>query len=89
MTNKWDNILESRGPAGVGKSRSFRPGGGPFSDLGKDCTAITASHMRVFANLTVHNNCLIDIIMLSGRNVSPYPTITPDRIKPALTARYV
>lgn len=70
MINKWDNILESRGLAGVGKSRLNGPGGGRFPDLGKDYAYIRHSHTCANVNLTSTNNCLIDIIMLTRRNVT-------------------
>lgn len=84
----WDNILESRGPAARGESRLNGPGGVAFSDLGKDCAHITASHTRQNANLTVHDKRLINIIMLTGRNVMtndetliPYPIVYQRRNK--------
>lgn len=70
MIHSWDNILESRGSPAGGKSRSDRPGGVGFPDLGKDCACITHSHRGTNANQI----CLINIIMLTGRYVSPYPT---------------
>lgn len=70
MIYSWDNILESRGLTGVGKSRLFRPGGGRFPDLGKDYAYIRHSHTCTNDN----NNRLIDIIMLTSQDVSPYPT---------------
>lgn len=69
----WDNILETRGRRGWGKRGSIRPGGVGFSDLGKDCIVYVWLAARRKANLTAMHICLIIIIMLTGRYVSPYP----------------
>lgn len=90
----WDNILESRGSAGEGKARFFRPGGGRFSDLGKGYAYIRHSHTCANANLTALNTCLIDIIMLTSQcvthyneNAIPYPIVCPTRNIPVLASQ--